>query len=68
MTKPRGSPDRRGMGAQSDFFSQTFVPSELHQQQQIAMAKLLIAAGNSPETAAAMLSLPLHLLATETAE
>ena len=28
MAKQRGYPDRRGMGAQSDFISESFIPSD----------------------------------------
>src|ERR1039457_6077873 len=46
--KPRGYPDRRGMGAESDFISEQFVPSEHYKAQQRAMAQTLIAAGLNP--------------------
>jgi hypothetical protein len=46
--KPRGYPDRRGMGAESDFISEQFVPSEHYKTQQRAMAQTLIAAGLNP--------------------
>ena len=36
-TKPRGYPDRRGMGAQSDFIAEQFVPNEQYKAQQMAM-------------------------------
>ncbi len=49
MAKRRGTPDRRGMGAQSDFIGETFVPSEEYKAQQIAMVEKLIAAGVSAE-------------------
>jgi hypothetical protein len=57
MAKQRGYPDRRGMGAQSDFISETFVQSESHKTTQIAMARSLIAAGLKPEEVAHMLSI-----------
>jgi hypothetical protein len=60
--KPRGYPDRRGMGAQSDFVSETFVPSEEHRREQLRMASVLLSAGMSPERVAASLSLPIALL------
>jgi hypothetical protein len=47
--KPRGSPDRRGMGAQSDFIAEKFVPSEQYKAQQMAMVQKLTAAGMNPE-------------------
>ena len=46
--KQRGWADRRGMGAQSDFISEQFVPSERYNAQQRAMAEALIAAGLNP--------------------
>jgi hypothetical protein len=60
MAKKRGYPDRRGMGAQSDFVSETFVPSEQHRSEQLTRAKALIANGFSTEQVAAMLSVPLE--------
>ena len=62
MAKRRGTPDRRGMGAQSDFIAEQFVPSEEYKSQQIAMAKRLIASGVSPEQVATMFLVPLGLL------
>ena len=62
MVKRRGSPDRRGMGAQSDFVSETFCPSESHAATQVAMARSLIAAGAKPESVAAMLSISVDLI------
>lgn len=59
MVKRRGSPDRRGMGAQSDFLSEQFVPSEEHREQQLARARILVAQGIAAEEVAAMLSIPL---------
>ncbi len=47
--KPRGYPDRRGMGAQSDFIGEQFVPSEEYKAQQREMVQKLIAAGVSSE-------------------
>lgn len=58
MAKQRGYPDRRGMGAQSDFISETFVPSGEHRAQQLKMAATLLQMGITPETIAAMLSIP----------
>src|SRR5271169_2624509 len=46
--KQRGWPDRRGMGAQSDFISEQFVPSERHKAQQRTMAETLSTAGLNP--------------------
>jgi hypothetical protein len=62
MAKRRGYPDRRGMGAQSDFISERFVASERQREQQLARAQTLIALGIAPEEVAAMLSLSLDML------
>jgi hypothetical protein len=45
VTKPRGYPDRRGMGAQSDFIAEQFIPSEQYIAQQMAMAQKLAVMG-----------------------
>ena len=63
--KPRGYPDRRGMGAQSDFLSESFVPEQSHRAAQIAHAKVLITAGVSPESVADLLTIPIALLQEE---
>ena len=68
MAKQRGYPDRRGMGAQSDFLSETFVPSESHRAKQLAMAQSLVASGMKPDDVAHMLSLPLALVLSERTE
>ena len=57
-TKPRGYPDRRGMGAQSDFIAEQFVPSEMYKAQQTAMVQKLIAAGVGPEQLEGMFFIP----------
>lgn len=62
MAKQRGYPDRRGMGAQSDFLSETFVPSDAHRTKQLAMARDLVRTGLKPEDVAHMLSLPIELV------
>ena len=54
MAKQRGSPDRRGMGAQSDFIAEQFVPSEEYKARQMAPVQSLIAAGVKPEQIADM--------------
>ena len=59
MAKQRGYPDRRGMGAQSDFISESFIPSDRHREQLLMRAETLIALGIAPEQAAEMLSIPL---------
>ena len=58
MVKRRGYPDRRGMGSQSDFIAETFVPSDAYKAQQIAMARSLIAVGMKPEQVAGMFGAP----------
>jgi hypothetical protein len=63
MAKQRGYPDRRGMGAQSDFISESFIPSDLHKERLLARAGALITLGIAPEQVAAMLSIPLGWLA-----
>ncbi|HEY4010603.1 MAG TPA: hypothetical protein VGM11_10665 [Acidobacteriaceae bacterium] len=60
MAKQRGYPDRRGMGAPSDFISETFVPNEQHSSEQLTRAMALVAAGFSPEQVASMLSVPVE--------
>lgn len=65
MTKKRGYPDRRGMGAESDPVAESFVPNETYKTQQIAMAQKLIAAGLEPEHVAKMFFIPLELLSAE---
>jgi hypothetical protein len=61
VVKQRGSPDRRGMGAPSDFIAEQFVPSEHHKAQQLAWAQKLRAAGLSSEQIAGMLTVPFDL-------
>ena len=63
--KPRGYPDRRGMGAQSDFIAQQFVPNEQYKAQQLAMVQKLLASGVDPEQVAKMFSIPFDLLSRE---
>jgi hypothetical protein len=48
MAKQKGYPDRRGMGAESDFISEQFVPSEQYKEQLRAMAQTLAAVGLNP--------------------
>jgi hypothetical protein len=57
MAKTRGYPDRRGMGAQSDFISETFVPEEQFRKERASRAKALIASGIAPEQVVTMLSM-----------
>ena len=61
-TKPRGYPDRRGMGAQSDFIAEQFVPSEQYKAQQMAMVQKLTASGLKPEQLEKMFFLPIDAL------
>jgi hypothetical protein len=65
MAKQRGSPDRRGMGAQSDFIAEQFVPSEHYKATQIGMVQKLIAAGLNLEQMASMFLVPVDLLSGE---
>jgi hypothetical protein len=62
MAKQRGYPDRRGIGAQSDFISEPFIPSDRHKEQLLMRAETLIALGIAPEQVAEMLSIPLGWL------
>ena len=62
MAQQRGYPDRRGMGAQSDFTTEQFVPSEQYTAEQMARAQHLLSAGVSPEQVAKMFSIPFDLL------
>jgi hypothetical protein len=65
MAKQRGSPDRRGMGAQSDFLGETFVPNDQYKAQQLAMIQKLIATGVPPEQLEKMFFIPCDLLSGE---
>jgi hypothetical protein len=65
MAKQRGYPDRRGMGAQSDFISDSFIPNEKQRAELMERARILIAAGMAPERVAAMLSIPIDALLEE---
>ena len=65
MAEQRGYPDRRGMGAQSDFIAEQFVPSEEYKAQQMAMVQRLIAAGLKPEQLAKMFSISVDLISGE---
>ncbi len=62
MVKRRGIPDQRGMGAQSDFLGQTFIPDSTHRAEQLRRARTLLASGIPPEDVAVMLSIPIDLL------
>jgi len=68
MAKQRGTPDRRGMGAQSDFLSEQFVPSDHHREQQLFRAQTLMAIGIKPDQVSAMLSIPLSVLSGDQPE
>ena len=68
MVKQRGYPDRRGMGAESDFISEQVVPSVQYKAQQLAAARDLIAGGLDPDLVAKMfvqLDLPSDLLSKD---
>lgn len=65
VTKPRGYPDRRGMGAQSDFIAEQFVPSEEYKAQQMAMVQQLTAAGLSSEQLEKMFFISVDQLSVE---
>jgi hypothetical protein len=62
VAKQRGYPDRRGMGAQSDFIAEQFVPSEQYKAQQMAMVRKLTAAGMNREQIASMFFISSDLL------
>ena len=62
MARQRGYPDRRGMGAQSDFLAETFRPSDEHQRAQILRAQALVRTGIPLAEVARMLSLPIAWL------
>jgi hypothetical protein len=62
MAKQRGYPDRHGMGAQSDFIAEQFVPSEQYKAEQMARVQHLLSTGLSPEQVAKMFSIPFDLL------
>jgi hypothetical protein len=65
IAKQRGYPDRRGMGAQSDFIAEQFIPSEQYKAEQMARVQKLLAAGVSPEKVAEMFSIPFELLSSQ---
>jgi hypothetical protein len=65
MPKRKVSPDRRGMGAQSDFIAQQFIPSEQYKALQSAMVQTLIAAGVNPAQLAGMFLVPFDLRSDE---
>jgi hypothetical protein len=65
VAKQRGYPDRRGMGAQSDFIAEQFVPSEDYKTQQIKMVQKLIATGVNSEQVASMFLVPFERLSGE---
>jgi hypothetical protein len=62
MAKQRGYPDRRGMGAQSDFVGEKFVPNEQYKAQQMAMVEKLIAAGINAEQLEGLFCVPAEVL------
>ncbi len=62
LVKQRGYPDRRGMGAQSDFISEQFVPDENYKARQMEMVQRLIAAGTTREQLDKMFFVPFDLI------
>jgi hypothetical protein len=68
MAKRRGYPDQRGMGAQSDFIAEQFVPTANYRAQRRAMMQELIATGLSPEQVASMFSVPVDWVSADDAE
>lgn len=65
MPKRRCDPVRQGMGPQSNFIAEPFLPSENYKAQQMAMVQKLIAAGLNSEQVASMFFLPVSVLAEE---
>ena len=65
VTKPRGYPDRRGMGAQSDFIAEPFIPTEQYIAQQMAMAQKLAVMGVGPEQLEEMFFMSTNVLSGE---
>lgn len=63
MTKQRGSPDRRGMGAPSDLVSQSFVPDAAQTAERTARARVLLGIGLPLEQVAEWLNEPVDSLA-----
>jgi hypothetical protein len=62
MAMKRGYPDRRGMGAQSDFVSSTFDPGQQYKTEQMNRARVLVELGIAPEKIAEMLSMPVEIV------
>jgi hypothetical protein len=62
MAKQRGYPDRRGMGAQSDFIAEQFVPDARYAARQLDMVHALVAAGTDPEELSRLFLVPYDLL------
>jgi hypothetical protein len=65
MPKQRGYPDRRGMGAQSDFIGETFVPSKQYKAQQAVMIRKLTAAGLNAEQLEKLFLVPADLISDQ---
>lgn len=61
LSKQRGYPDRRGMGAESDVIAEQFVPDEKYKAHQRAMAQTLSAAGLNADQISSMLLVPVDL-------
>jgi hypothetical protein len=62
LVKQRGYPDRRGMGAQSDFISEQFVPNENYKARQTEMVQRLIATGATREQLEKLFFVPFELI------
>jgi hypothetical protein len=63
--RQRGYPDRRGMGAQSDFIAEQFVPDNNYKAHQLEIVQRLIAAGTTPDQLEKMFFIPLDLISDE---
>jgi hypothetical protein len=58
--RQRGTPDRRGMGAEGDAISELFVPDENYKAHQQSVTRTLAAAGLSSKEIASMLPVPIE--------
>ena len=68
LVKQRGYPDRRRMGAQSDFIAEQFVPDKNYKAQQVEIVQRLIAAGTTADQLEKMFFIPLDLISDEKPE
>ena len=62
--KQRGWPDRRGMGAQSDFIAEQFIPSDSYKAQQARMTQALLTSGVPPKQLEDLFLVRMHLVPT----